>query len=81
VLDGADAIIFTAGLGENSAEMRQSICKGLDYLGVKLDSEKNTIRGEEVDISNSEATCRVLIIPTNEELMIAMDTQEIVSKG
>lgn len=81
VLDGTDAIIFTAGLGENSGEMRQSTCKGLDYLGVKLDSEKNTIRGEEVDISNSEATCRVLIIPTNEELMIAMDTQEIVSKG
>lgn len=81
VLDGADAIIFTAGLGENSKEMRHEICKGLDYLGVKLDSEKNTIRGKEVDISKPKATCRVLVIPTNEELMIALDTEEIVSKG
>jgi acetate kinase len=81
VLDGADAIIFTAGLGENSPEMRETISSGFNYLGVSVDTEKNNVRGKEVDVSKSEATCRVLIIPTNEELMIAMDTEEIVSKG
>ncbi|AGA70128.1 acetate kinase [Desulfitobacterium dichloroeliminans LMG P-21439] len=81
VLDGADAIIFTAGLGENSAEMRETVVQGLDYLGTKLDLEKNKTRGQEIDISVPEATCRVLVIPTNEELMIALDTLDIVSKG
>ncbi|MEL1134126.1 acetate kinase [Desulfitobacterium sp. THU1] len=81
VLDGADAIIFTAGLGENSAEMRATVVDGLDYLGATLDPEKNKTRGQELDISMPEATCRVLVIPTNEELMIALDTLDIVSKG
>lgn len=81
VLGGADAIIFTAGLGENSAEMREAVTNGLQYLGVAVDLEKNKIRGQEIDISTPEATCRVLIIPTNEELMIALDTLDIVSKG
>lgn len=81
VLDGADAIIFTAGLGENSATMRETIVGKLTYLGVEIDSEKNSIRGEEIDISVENAHCRVLVIPTNEELMIAMDTYEIVSQG
>lgn len=78
VLNGADAIIFTAGLGENSATMRESIVSELSYLGIKIDSKKNTIRGEEIDISAENARCRILVIPTNEELMIAMDTYEIV---
>lgn len=78
ILNGADAIIFTAGLGENSPEMRAEITKGLDYLGVNVDSDKNKVRGKEVDVSKPDATCRVLVIPTNEELMIAMDTEDIV---
>jgi acetate kinase len=81
VLNGADAIIFTAGLGENSSEMRNAITEGLNYLGVVVDAEKNNVRGKEVDVSKTEATCRVLVIPTNEELMIAMDTKDIVQKG
>lgn len=81
VLNGADAIIFTAGLGENSPEMREMVSKKLDYLGVLLDSEKNKVRGKEVDVSIPQANCRVLVIPTNEELMIALDTEEIVSRG
>lgn len=81
VLDGADAIIFTAGLGENSASMRESIVKGLGYLGAEIDPEKNKIRGEEIDIATADSKCRVLVIPTNEELMIAMDTYAIVNKG
>lgn len=79
ILDGVDAIIFTAGLGENSPEMRKNICNTLGYLGVSIDEEKNQARGEEVDISKWAAKCRVLVIPTNEELMIALDTKEIVS--
>jgi len=78
VLDGVDAIIFTAGLGENSPLIRKSICDTLGYLGVSIDEEKNSIRGQELDISKWGARCRVLVIPTNEELMIALDTEEIV---
>jgi acetate kinase len=79
VLDGVDAIIFTAGLGENSPLIRKSICDTLGYLGVSLDEEKNLTRGQEVDVSKWGARCRVLVIPTNEELMIALDTEEIVN--
>lgn len=81
VLDGADAIIFTAGLGENSASMRESIVEGLDYLGAEIDPEKNKVRGEEIDVTTEDSKCRVLVIPTNEELMIAMDTYAIVNQG
>lgn len=80
MMNGADAIIFTAGVGENSASMRAAICKDLSYLGVKMDLEKNKTRGEEVDVSEANAACRTLIIPTNEELMIALDTLELTSK-
>ncbi|WP_206811779.1 acetate kinase [Paradesulfitobacterium ferrireducens] len=80
VLNGVDAIIFTAGLGENSGSMRADICANLDAFGIELDLEKNKIRGEEVDISVPDAACRVLVIPTNEELMIASDTEALVSK-
>ncbi|NLM20594.1 MAG: acetate kinase [Peptococcaceae bacterium] len=80
ILDGADAIVFTAGVGENSHTMRESICNTLSYLGVSLDDEKNkNARGKEIDISSPDAKCRVLVIPTNEELMIALDTEEIVT--
>jgi acetate kinase len=78
VLGGVDAIIFTAGLGENSIEMREKISEGLGYLGVNVDTAKNKVRGVEVDFSKDDASARVLIIPTNEELMIALDTEEIV---
>ncbi|MFZ5753985.1 MAG: acetate/propionate family kinase [Bacillota bacterium] len=77
VLNGVDAIVFTAGLGENSALMRVKICEGLDYLGVKLDLDKNYTRGIEADVSADDAKTRVFVIPTNEELMIARDTYEI----
>lgn len=76
-LDGADAIIFTAGVGENSPEIRAEVCSKLSYLGVSLDQDKNKVRGEEIDISTADARCRVLVIPTNEELMIAIDTLEL----
>ena len=78
VMGGVDAIIFTAGVGENGPFDRLEICDTLGFLGVKIDAEKNKIRGEEIDISAEGATTRVLIIPTNEELMIAKDTAAIV---
>ncbi len=77
VLNGADAIVFTAGIGENSASIRKRILTGLDGLGIKIDEEKNKIRGQEIDISTPDAKVRVLVIPTNEELTIARDTKEI----
>ena len=70
--------MFTAGVGENSASMRARICEGLEYLGVKIDPEKNTIRGKEAIISTDDSKVTVWVIPTNEELMIAQDTAELV---
>ena len=80
VLNGVDAIIFTAGLGENSFTMRAAICDNMSYLGVNIDQEKNKVRSVEVDVSDANASCRVLVIPTNEELMIALDTFELTAK-
>jgi len=81
VLNGADAIVFTAGLGENSSSMRAKICEDMDFCGVKIDKDRNSQRGSEIDISTDDAATRVLVIPTNEELMIARDTYELVSSG
>jgi acetate kinase len=77
-MGGVDAIIFTAGVGENDAAVRAASVSGLEYMGVKIDPEKNQVRGRETDISASGATVQVLIIPTNEELMIALDTAALV---
>ncbi len=78
-LNGVDAVVFTAGLGENSKEMRELICTDMDYLGIKIDPAKNAVRGKEAVISPDGAAVNVLLIPTNEELTIARDTFEIVS--
>ncbi len=77
VLGGLDCLVFTAGVGENSASMRARICKNLEYLGIKIDAEKNKIRGCENKISTDDSTVQVWVIPTNEELMIAQDTAEL----
>jgi len=77
-MGGVDAIIFTAGVGENGPVTRANAVSGLEYMGVKLDPEKNNVRGKEVDVSADDSKVRVLVIPTNEELMIAMDTAAIV---
>ena len=79
-MNGVDMITFTAGVGENSASMRASICEYLGYLGVKLDPEKNKLRGKELEISAPDSKVKVYVIPTNEELMIARDTLALVSK-
>ncbi len=77
VLNGVDVLVFTAGLGENSPEIRAAICKDMDYLGIKIDNEKNTARGVETDVSAGDAGVRTFVIPTNEELMIARDTKRL----
>lgn len=79
-MGGVDAIVFTAGLGENAAPAREDICKGLEFLGVEIDSDKNNVRGHKAVISKDNSRVKVLLIPTDEELMIARDTQEIVGK-
>ncbi|MBQ1352302.1 MAG: acetate kinase [Oscillospiraceae bacterium] len=79
-MGGLDGVIFTAGVGENSAELRAQIVDGLEFIGLKLDPEKNKTRGKEAIISTDDSPNKILVIPTNEELVIAMDTAEIVSK-
>ena len=78
LLGGCDAIIFTAGIGENSVITREQIIDALEVLGIKLDKSKNNVRGEEVKISTEDSSVPVYIIPTNEELMIARDTFELI---
>ena len=78
VMGGVDAVIFTAGVGENGIGNRANIVKGLEFMGIKMDAEKNKVRGEETDVSAADATVRTLVIPTNEELMIALDTAALV---
>ena len=77
-MGGVDAIVFTAGIGENNPRMRAEIVEGLDFMGIKIDPEKNNVKGKEVDISAADAKVKTLVIPTNEELMIALDTMKLI---
>ncbi|WP_303437292.1 acetate/propionate family kinase [uncultured Oscillibacter sp.] len=78
-MGGVDAVIFTAGVGENDKAIRRMVCQGLEYMGVELDEAANDVRGKEAVISAAASRVKVLLIPTNEELMIAMETASIVS--
>lgn len=80
VLNGVDAIVFTAGIGENNIDARASICKKIDYLGFEFDDQANDCRGKEVEISKPGSKVRIFVIPTNEELMIARETKDLVNK-
>ena len=79
-MGGTDAIVFTGGIGENNPEYRTYVCEKLAFLGIKIDEEKNAKRGEEIEISTPDSSIKVYVIPTNEELVIARDTLEIVSR-
>jgi acetate kinase len=80
-MGGVDAIVFTAGIGENTPQIREDAVKGLEYMGVKVDPKKNAgLRGVEANISADDATVQVLTIPTNEELAIARDTSKLVKE-
>ncbi len=78
-MGGLDYLVFTAGLGENSASARKEVCEGLEFLGVEIDDAKNNIRGKEAEISKDGSKVKVFVIPTNEEVMIARDTKELTS--
>jgi acetate kinase len=81
-MNGLDALVFTAGVGENSAPVRALTCDKMDGLGIRIDDEKNkNVGGKESNISTSDAKVQTLVIPTNEELVIALDTQRIVESG
>lgn len=80
LLGGADVIVFTAGVGENSIPVRRQICEELACLGVKIDLDKNNIRGEAVKISADDSSIEVYVIPTDEELMIARDTLRLINR-
>ncbi|UQS82971.1 acetate/propionate family kinase [Bombilactobacillus thymidiniphilus] len=74
----ADALVFTAGIGENDPQLRADVCVALSHLGVELDATKNNVRGKEMFISTADSPIKVLLIPTNEELMIAKDTYRLL---
>ena len=78
-MEGVDVITFTAGVGENGIDDRAAICQGLEFLGAKLDPERNNVRGKDTLISTDDSTVKMYVIPTNEEIMIARDTKDIVS--
>ena len=81
-LGGVDAIVFTAGVGENQTGTREQACAGLEFLGIKIDKGKNaTIHGEEAIISTPDSKVKVVVVPTDEEIVIARDTKELVEKA
>ena len=80
MMGGLDVIVFTAGVGENAIDVRKESCSGLEFIGIKIDDEKNNTRGKETIISSDDSKVTVMIVPTNEELAIARDTKEIVEK-
>jgi len=79
-LQGLDVIVFTAGIGENQIRIRKGICENLKFLGVEVDDEKNNSRGEEVEISAPNSKVKVFVVPTDEEIMIARDTMNLIKK-
>jgi acetate kinase len=76
-MGGLDSIVFTAGIGENSSKIRAMVCKGLEFLGAKIDARRNSGTGGEKLISSDNSDVKILVVPTNEELMIARDTMEL----
>ncbi|MPM51298.1 Acetate kinase [bioreactor metagenome] len=78
-MGGLDAVVFTAGVGENSADLREKIMADLGFLGLVLDPQKNNIRGKEAIVSTDDSPRKILVVPTNEELVIALDTAKIVT--
>lgn len=76
-MGGIDAIVFTAGIGENSTTVRKMVCTGLEFLGARINLEKNNVRGKEASIEESDSHVSILVVPTNEELVIARDTRQL----
>ncbi|MFI3226898.1 MAG: acetate kinase [Clostridia bacterium] len=79
-MGGVDAIVFTAGVGENDKHVRAAVCNNMEFFGIEIDNAKNDTRGKRVDISSDYARVKTFVIPTNEELVIARDTKRLISK-
>jgi len=79
-LKGIDVVVFTGGIGENQINIRKKICENLEWMGLKLDTEKNKVRGEEIKVSTEDSKVLAYVIPTDEEMVIARDTKDIVEK-
>ena len=79
-LNGVDAIVFTAGIGENGSETREAILSNMDYLGISIDKEKNNVRGKFAEISDNNSKIKIFVIPTNEEWVIAKESEKIIKK-
>lgn len=77
IMGGIDVIVFTAGIGENGIKLREKVIDGMEFLGAKIDKEKNNVKSREVDISAADSKVKILIIPTNEEIVIARDTKQL----
>ena len=77
-MGGLDVVVFTAGVGENQLSMRSEVCKDMEFLGIKFDESKNNVRGEEAIISADDSKVKVVVIPTDEEMMIATDTMNLL---
>jgi acetate kinase len=77
-MGGLDVVVFTAGVGENQLSMRSEVCKDMEFLGIKFDESRNNVRGEEAIISADDSKVKVVVIPTDEELMIATDTMNLL---
>jgi acetate kinase len=78
-LSGCDVLVFTGGIGENGAALREAICKNLDFAGIVLDPHKNNVRGRETKISAVESSADIWIVPTNEELIVARQTETVLT--
>ena len=77
-MKGLDVVVFTGGIGENQINIRKKICEDLEFMGLKIDIEKNDVKGEERLITKEDSKIRAYIIPTNEELVIARDTKNLI---
>jgi acetate kinase len=78
-MGGCDALVFTGGIGENNTWLREGVCAGLDSLGLTFDTERNAIAPPETDLSSSDSRTRVIVIPANEELVVARETARLVA--
>ena len=78
-MGGVDIIVWTAGVGENQVSTRLESCSGLEFLGVKIDVERNNVRGKETIISSDDSKVKVVLVPTDEEIVIARDTRDVVN--
>jgi acetate kinase len=76
-MNGVDAVVFTGGLGENNGWLREKVMESFSFMGVKVDSEKNAVRGENKIVSSDDSTVKVMVVPTDEEMMIAIDTKAL----